>query len=169
MSKRNLGALYLAHGEELKMFLNRRVRCPHTVADLLQETFLRLAQQPPDTGEEIPRSYLFKTAKNLAIDHYRKQVRRDTIPTSHEVLASTPDEAPNTLQRTEDRERLEDLFRTMSELPLRTQQIFRLNRIDGMTYVEVAHRLGISESTVQKHLARAVAHAMAWAKSRDTD
>ena len=57
----------------------------------------------------------------------------------------------------------------MSELPLRTQQIFRLNRIDGMTYVEVAHRLGISESTVQKHLARAVAHAMAWAKSRDTD
>ena len=165
MSKPNLAALYLAYGEALELFLYRLVRCPHTAADLMQETFVKLAQQPAGTDAEINRSYIFRVAKNLAIDHHRKQVRRNTFPASLEVLAGTPDDAPSAHQTAEARERLKELLRAMSELPIRTQQVFCLNRIYGMTYAEVARHLDISDSAVQKHLARAVAHAMAWSKS----
>ena len=164
LSKSNLAALYLAHGEALEVFLYRFVRCPHTAADLMQETFLKLAQQSAAAGGEINR-----VAKNLAIDHHRKQVRRNTFPTSLEVLARTPDDAPSAQQTTEARERLKALLRAMLALPIRTQQVFCLNRIYGMTYTEVARHLDISESAVQKHLARAVAHAMAWSKSWGVD
>lgn len=165
MSKPNLAALYLAHGEALELFLYGFVRCPHTAADLMQETFVKLAQQPAAANAEVNRPYIFRVAKNLAIDHHRKQARRNTFPTSLEVLDGTPDDTPSAQQTTEDRERLKALLQAMSVLPVRTQQVFCLNRVYGMTYVEVARHLDISESAVQKHLARAVAHAMAWAKS----
>ncbi len=43
---------------------------------------------------------------------------------------------------------------------MRTQEIFRLNRIEGLTHAQVARQLEISDSSVQKHLARALAHVM---------
>lgn len=52
------------------------------------------------------------------------------------------------------------LKQALAELPVRTQQIFRLNRLEGMTHAEVARQLGISDSSVQKHLAKALAHVM---------
>lgn len=55
---------------------------------------------------------------------------------------------------------LQQLRDAVAELPERTQQIFRLNRLEGLTYAEVARRLGISDSSVQKHLAKALAHVM---------
>jgi len=160
-----LAALYVAHSRELEIFLNRRVRCPHTAADLVQETFLRLAQQPDGAGEDNPRSYLYRTAKNLAIDHFRKQDRRDTFPAPAEQLAETADEAPTADRTAEARERLDLLMRAMAELPPRTQRIFRMNRIDGVTYAEIARRLEISESAVQKHLSKALQHAIRRLKS----
>ena len=54
--------------------------------------------------------------------------------------------------------RLDRLRGTVGELPFRTQQIFVLNRIDGLGYAEVARHLGISQSAVQKHLAMVVRH-----------
>lgn len=52
------------------------------------------------------------------------------------------------------------LKQALAELPERTQQIFRLNRVEGMTHAQVARHLEISDSSVQKHLAKALAHVM---------
>lgn len=46
-------------------------------------------------------------------------------------------------------------------MPPRTQQIFRLNRLDGLTQAQVAAQLGVSLSTVEKHLASALERLMA--------
>src|SRR3546814_128598 len=136
------------------------MRCPHVAADLVQEIFLRLAQQPPGAGESNARSYLYRIARNLAIDHFRQEERRQTRPVPAEQFADLPDEAPPVERVAEARQRLTLLRRAMAELPTRTQDIFELNRIEGLTYAEIACRLGISESSVQKHLARALHHAM---------
>lgn len=52
------------------------------------------------------------------------------------------------------------LKQALCELPERTQEIFRLNRIEGMTHAEVARHLEISDSSVQKHLSKALAYVM---------
>lgn len=166
MAERDLEALFLAHRWELEVYLNRQVQCRDTAADLLQETFLRLSQQPAGAGLRNVRAYLYQTARNLVIDHFRREERRQTYATPVEGLADLPDETVPVDRALDARQKLEVLQQAMAELPERTREIFELNRIDGLTYLEVSQRLGISESSVQKHLARALTHAMHRLRSR---
>lgn len=161
----DLRALFLAHRRELEVYLTRQVRCRDTAADLVQEAFARLAQQLPAPAPSNARAYLYRTAQNLAIDHFRRGERRQTYPVPLEHLADLPDAAVPADRAFEARWTLEALREAMGTLPRRTQEIFELNRIEGLTYVEVAQHLGISESSVQKHLATALLHVMRWRKS----
>lgn len=156
----DLKALFLTHGRELQNFLTRKLGCPHTAADLVQETLLHVASQPDASAIDNPRAYLFRTAHNLAIDHFRKEKRRNTCTVDREDLVELPDEAPLPEEVIASRRRLQALLHAMAELPPLTQRIFTLNRLEGLGYAEVACALGVSESTVQKHLAKALFHGM---------
>ncbi|MFN4281244.1 MAG: RNA polymerase sigma factor [Alphaproteobacteria bacterium] len=160
MGKIEIEALFLAHGRELRVYLMRQLRDPQAAADLLQETFLRLAEQPAVAGIENPRSYLYRTARNLAIDHFRQEERRQTRPVPNETLAEIESDAPALDEAADARERMAHLRAALDELPARTREIFLFNRVEGLTHAEVARRLGVSDSTVQKHLARALHHVM---------
>lgn len=59
------------------------------------------------------------------------------------------------------------MHRVVEGLPPRTREIFRLNRIEGLSYADVARRLDISESSVQKHLAKALAVIMREVRPED--
>lgn len=165
MGERDLSALFVAYRRELEVYLARQVRCPDTAADLLQETFARVAQHGAGTGLTNVRAYLYRTARNLVIDHFRREERRQTYSLPPDRLAHLPDPAVRVDLALEARQKLAALQAAMEELPPRTREIFQLNRIEGLTYGEVAGRLGISESSVQKHLARALLHAMQRLKS----
>ena len=69
--------LFLAHRRELQSYLTRKVRDGETAADLAQEAFLRFAEHGPTNGIAHPRSYLFRTAHNLAVDHVRREQRKE--------------------------------------------------------------------------------------------
>ncbi|MEJ1964524.1 MAG: RNA polymerase sigma factor [Gammaproteobacteria bacterium] len=159
-AERDLDTLFVRHAEELRVYLTGQVRCSQTAADLVQDTFVRLAQQRGGATENNPRAYLYRVAQNLAIDHYRSRERRQTDPTPHEDLLQIADEAPLPERAVDGHQRLAALQRTLMELPELTQRIFQLNRIEGLTYSEIARRLDISDSSVQKHLSRALQHAM---------
>lgn len=153
--------MFLQHGREIERYLARRVDCTETAADLTQEAFFRLLQHDGRESIENVRAFLFRIASNLAKDHLRKLRRQQTDVVTPENLTRVADQAPSIDRRMEDRERLEVLRRAIAELPARTQDIFRLNRIQRLSYNEIAERLGVSESTVQKHLATALEHATA--------
>ena len=165
MAERDLSALFLAHRRELEVYLTRQVQCRDTAADLLQETFVRLAQQPANAGLSNVRAYLYRIARNLVIDHFRRDERRLTLPLPLDQLADLPDAAVPVDRDFEARQTLAALREAIAELPRRTREVFELNRIEGLTYAEVAQRLGVSNSSVQKHLARALFHAMQRRKS----
>jgi RNA polymerase sigma-70 factor (ECF subfamily) len=156
----DLKGLFAANASALLDYLVRRVRDRHVAADLVQETFLRMAAQNAGTIVENPQAYLYRTANNLLIDHVRQERRRQTYPSTHEALADHVEDRPAPDVAVSDRERLGLLRQAVMELPLRTRQIFVLNRIDGRTYAEIARTLDISDSSVQKHLARALRHVM---------
>ncbi|MFO5730085.1 RNA polymerase sigma factor, partial [Klebsiella pneumoniae] len=88
----DLKGLFLKHADTLRGYLARKVRDPQLAADLVQESFLRLAQKP--VGERIDNSqgYLYRTASNLLIDHIRQEARRKTDSVPHEALAEIEDE-----------------------------------------------------------------------------
>ncbi len=154
---------FLAYRGEVLAYLTRKLRDAELAADLTQEAFMRLSESEAGAAGAVgnPRAYLYRVAHNLAVDHVRRQnPRRDTAPVSDAVLEEVPDGRPSPEQVLGERQRLDIARSAVLDLPERTRQVFVLARLDGLTYRQVAETLGISESSVQKHLAKAVAHVM---------
>jgi RNA polymerase sigma factor (sigma-70 family) len=160
LNGKTLKTVFLAYRRELQAYLALRLGDREMAADLTQETFLRFAEQAGGAPVRHERSYLYRTAQNLAIDHLRRIERQRTDAVEPETVAHIPEDRPNPEEAVEARERALALRAALAELPERTRRIFTLNRLEGLTYGEVAARLGISESSVQKHLAKALQHVM---------
>jgi RNA polymerase sigma factor (sigma-70 family) len=160
VTNKTLKGLFLSHRRELQAYLSHHVKDAEVAADLTQDAFLRYAEQDPAKQAVIAqgRSYLYSTARNLAIDHLRRKARQKTDATPHENMAHVADTQPSPEEQALDRQRLQRLYAIIGELPERTRQIFVLVRIEGLTYGETAKRLQISDSSVQKHLAKALLH-----------
>lgn len=148
--------------DEIFAFLMRRLRCPETAADLAQETYLRLHQSERRSPADNPRALAFRIAANLVVDYLRKQTAKSRYESAHddEALASEtvpgPDLAPEqavSLGQTMDR-----LKAALSELPVDSRTALLLNSADGLTYVQIAERLGVSERMVAKRIAQALKH-----------
>jgi RNA polymerase sigma factor (sigma-70 family) len=160
LAGKDLNGLFLAHRRELYLYLAERLNDREMAADLAQETFLRFAEKGADITVVCDRSYLYRIARNLAIDHVRGVNSRRTDATAHDDLANIAEDRPDPEQIVDARARLDRLRAVIRELPERTRRVFALHRIEELTYDEVAKRMGISESSVQKHLAKALRHVI---------
>lgn len=141
----------------LKALLRRRGQTPENAEDLVQEAFLRL-HEFLGTGHEVqkPEAFLTRTAFNLAVDASRKEPRDRFAPEPVEDLPlvdldPTPEERLATQQRLA--QARDVLQRRVSA---RTREAFLLHRVEGLKHPEIAARMGISVSAVEKHIARAV-------------
>ncbi len=154
-----------AHGPELRSYLRHRLGDAHMASDLVQDTFLRVIERPETRVQDF-RAYLYTIARHLLLNHQKQEARRRTDSVPHEWFGDVAADTPTPEDAADARLQLERLQRFVGELPVRTQQIFVLNRIDGLTHVEVADALSISESSVQKHLAMAIQHITQRLRSR---
>lgn len=166
MQQDQLTRLFVEHRQALQAYLSRMLRQPELVADLIQETFLRFAERDTSSTIQNERSYLYRVAHNLAIDHLRQQQRQRTDSMPIEELHEIVDTSGSLEKQAEARSHLEYLHKILQELPPRTRQVFALNRIEGLTHKQVAEHLSISDSSVQKHLSSALQHVMSRMKSR---
>lgn len=159
----DIKGLFLAHRRELHAYLTRKLGNRDTAADLTQETFLRFAEHRSGSPAAVithERSYLYRTAHNLAVDYLRQVRREKTGAVTDSELTAIPDESPSPERSASGRDELAVVRAAVLELPERTRQVFALARIEGLTYRQVAARLEISDSSVQKHLAKATKHVM---------
>ncbi|MBD9485556.1 sigma-70 family RNA polymerase sigma factor [Pseudomonas sp. PDM14] len=145
-------SLYLREQTRLLQLIRRIVGDRSTAEDLAQDTFLRLWDRQLGDGD---RGLLFRTAQNLALDHLRARHVR-----SRYVQQQVDDEQPGSdldVQAAA-RQELDALFLRLRKLPRRTQQVFLLSRVDGLPYATIASQLGVSLSTVEKDMIRALQH-----------
>ncbi len=157
MAGQDIKRLFLAYRRELQAYLTRKLRDAEVAADLTQDTFLRIAEQGA-AGMVHERAYLYRTAHNLMVDHIRLQQREKTDPSFDEAVVEIVDERPSPERAATAQNELDRVREALLELPERTREIFALVRIEGLTYRQVANRLEISDSSVQKHLAKAIKH-----------
>ncbi|EMD82851.1 RNA polymerase sigma factor [Pacificimonas flava] len=153
--------IYELHHEELFTFLLRRLRDRGAAADLVQELFVRLAERGGAPGVANRRAYLYRMAANLATDRERQLARRGRFEPVEAAHFGLCDDTPNAEDALLARERLRCVQRAIAAQPPLTQEIVRMVRLEGKSYRRAADILGISESSVQKHLARAVKAAAA--------
>ena len=131
-----------------------RIAHPQDVEDIVQETFVRSYEASTKTRIRHPRSFMVATAKNLALNHITTADSRLT-----ERVASFPDATPSLAtepleDRVDSQERLLLFCRAVERLPLQCRRAFVLKKVYGLKRKEIARRLGISERTAQKHIAK---------------
>lgn len=156
MGHGNTQAIYLLHSKEIERFLVRRLSCPETAADLTQETFARLLRVGTTVQIENVRAYLFRIAANLALDHLRRR-KHMPIPTDNADLQRVADTRPGQEQCLLSRQALMRLQQAIEDLPDRQREVFRLHKYHGLSYQQIADRLGIAKNTVMVHMVRALA------------
>jgi RNA polymerase sigma factor (sigma-70 family) len=144
--------LFLAERGKIIRLIGRIVGCRETAEDLAQDVFVKLWGRMVTDQD---RSLLFRTAQTMAIDHVRAQRLRANyaqiaIPERGPAPGTTPDTAVAA------RQELNLLLQELHILPERTQRIFFLNRLDGLSYPEIARDLGVSVSTIEKEMIRAL-------------
>lgn len=154
--QRSLLETFRLCGGELQRFLARRLGCPDTAADLVQETFVRLAQLPPAQQPDNPRAFLFRVAANLAVDHQRRLRYVARYEVWDEAGIETADERPSAEAEVLSKEQVGRLHRAIAELPPKCRDVFILHKFHHLSYADVAKRLGITKSTVVKHMIKAL-------------
>jgi RNA polymerase sigma-70 factor (ECF subfamily) len=152
------GADYQSFMPALRRYFARRVPNVALVDDLVQDVMVRMYGRDAGQGIDNLEGYIFRTASSVL----RDQARRDAVrcARSHDELTEIhhPAEectADRVLQAKED---LARIVRALADLPDRTRDIFLMRRYEGLAYGEIAGRVGISVSAIEKHVARAAAH-----------
>lgn len=142
----------------LRYFDRRGVRAMD-LEDAVQEVFARLTRREGFAEVGGLQEYLFQTASNVAAD-YHKHWRRGRRAGQHDEyddrIHAVADFSPEEIHA--GREDLRALFRALLELPERNRHIFVLFRFEKMQKPEIARRLGLSLSAVEKNLVRATDH-----------
>ena len=155
--------LFRCHRKSLTWKIFRMVSCRETADDLVSEAYARMAGVIHGRSVAHASTFLYQTAHNLAIDHLRReQTRRRFLDCDNAEKSSlevaSPEASPETV--IVDRQRLKRLTQTLSGLPKRARKALLLNRVEGLTYPEIAERLGVSESTVYKDIRLALSHCL---------
>jgi RNA polymerase sigma-70 factor (ECF subfamily) len=143
---------------DLQRFLARRLGCADTAADLVQETFLRVAELSSARPPENPRAFLFRVAANLAIDHQRRLRYEARYESRDESGAATVDDRPSAEAQLLSKQQVVRLHKAIAELPPKCRDVFILHKFHHLSYADVAIRLGITKSTVVKHMIKALGH-----------
>ena len=142
---------------------------PQDVEDIVQETYGRLCQVGAPERIRHPKSYLYKTARNLALDSLKRVENRLTErwedrEHSLDLMGTGADE---TFEKAASSEEFGRFCEAVRRLPVQARRVFVLKKVYGYSQREIAGELGLSESTVEKHVALAVRRCAAHMKRRD--
>ncbi len=148
----------IAENREHWALLIRRVRniCNRTqqAEDLLQSAFVKMEEYRSSTEIKNEAAFLVTTATNIWIDDCRKR-KRETLVGEYKTCHDIGDLSPLQDEVLASRERLERVREGLKIMPPRSREIFLMHRLDGMKYREIAATLKITQSAVEKNIARA--------------
>lgn len=138
-------ALFIANQHRLFRYLRRAVGQTDTARDLTQDVFLRVSRTAvPKAGEGEVTAWLFSIARNLALDHHRKRVRRPN-PVALVDEESRPPTQDVDFAVNQALARLDDLDR----------DVFLMREMAGLGYQEIAGACGLTPDAVRSRIHRA--------------
>lgn len=150
-----IASIFREHNRILVGFLVSRLHNEQEAMEVAQEAYVKVLQLEPKSGAvSYLRSYLFRTAENLAVDRMRQRHSRDRLDRL-ESLDGLFDES--LAERAVMAEQELALLRcAVAELPGRSREAFRLHKLEDRPLPEVAAMMGVSERMVRKFIGRAL-------------
>ena len=158
----DIDALFRLYHAELRQFAYRRTRNRETAADVVQDAFLRYM----DCGLTVlaerthPRFFLWRVVGNLTIDIARRDKRRGPPTPIDDLSEQLVDPNPTPYEQLAMRQQFMLLRKALGDLPASQRTALLLNRIDGMSHIQIAETLGVSTSMVSKYVMAALRHCL---------
>lgn len=146
---------FLASRRRLARLVGRIVR-PDEIEDIVQETFVLSYAASRSQNIRNPQAFMMRVAHNIALKHVGRAERRlsCSLEDVHEIdIVSEMD----TELHCQSQERFLEFCRAVSALPVVCRRVFILKKIYGLSLEEISDHLGISTSTVEKHVAKGLA------------
>jgi RNA polymerase sigma-70 factor (ECF subfamily) len=151
-----LAALVAAHGDAVYRLARSVVRDSSLADDVVQETMVKAWRALPDwEGDEIPRAWLMKVARNTAISLLR--TRRDD-PTEPDSLVGMAAGVGGTGDSATDKVAMDHMWSALADLDETSRSVVVMRELSGMSYEEIAEVLDIPLPTVKTRLFRARRH-----------
>jgi RNA polymerase sigma-70 factor (family 1) len=147
--------LFKEYYKVLTIFANKYIKDIETSKELVQELFVHLYERREtlDINSSL-KSYLFRSVHNRCINFINAQKIRDKYA---EHVNYTNNIAQNSLEEEVNLSELENaLYKAIAELPPKCQAIFKLNRFEGLSNVEIADKLTLSKRTVETQISKAL-------------
>jgi len=140
--------------------LARLVGSAATAEDLAHEAYHRAKAAIGEHEVDSLSAFLYRTARNLALDHMRRrrvENRIFVVDAEAEMVEGVAEPAPSPEAVVASRQSLAAVEAALAGLSPRQREVLVMARLHGATYGEIAARLGVSQSTVQKELKAALA------------
>lgn len=154
------------HEPILRGYLRKRFPSLPDHDDIVQEAYTRLLRAEDKGRLTYTKAFLFTVARNVAIDLLRRRPKAEHEPISDITAMPVLEEAPTAEEAIERQQRHEILIEAIASLPDRCREVIMLRHHDGLTYKEIALRLGISANTVKVHMVKGMRDCAALFRSR---
>ncbi|WP_316801266.1 sigma-70 family RNA polymerase sigma factor [Pedobacter frigidisoli] len=151
---RQIELLYKRWASILKNYANYYLNDNEASSSIVNDIFIKLW----NTDQEIlnPKAYLFRSVKNASFNHLGGQHKKTVSYLDTEELTLLSDELQPPGFATEDHPQQLFLQNLIQKLPEKRRLVFKMHRIEGLNYAEIAELLQISTRTVEDHLAKSM-------------
>ena len=144
------------HRTALRVYLQHAFPGVRDVDDVVQDSCLRIWTARAGHRIGCARAFLFKIARNRALDLLRHEQASPVVVVRDLAALSVAEDGPTPADALTTAEKIELLSRAIADLPDRCREIVLLRKLQGRSQREVAAQLGISERTVEVPVARGV-------------
>lgn len=139
--------------ETIRNFVYYKVGDIAIAEDLTQDTFVKIWDKRADVKKETLKNLAYTIAGNLAKNHFKHQ----KVVLDYEKGSGLSDQSKETPEyQLEVKEFQEKLQGSIDALPDGNREVFLMNRIDKLTYQEIADRLGLSVKAIEKRMHKAL-------------
>jgi RNA polymerase sigma factor (sigma-70 family) len=157
--KKVVERLFAQQGSALRAFLLRRTRRHPEAADIAQEVYVRMLRIPDMGAIRNPEAYLYTVASNLAKEHAQRESRdRLAVDVDDPAIQEQLAELPVFGGELDTEQRVARLREVLEQLSPKCRAAVELQYWHGLSYEEIALRLGVSAHMVKKYLSQGLMH-----------
>lgn len=150
----------------LRAYLHGRFPSLQDQDDIVQDTYARLLRAKAAGTIRHPKAFLFTTARNAALDFFRRKRAVSIDDVTHFDESSVLVDRPDLVETVSREQELEILAGAVRSLPDRCRQVIMLRYLDGLAYKEIAVQLDISPETVKAQMAKGMRRCAEYFRER---
>jgi RNA polymerase sigma-70 factor (ECF subfamily) len=146
----------LPHEPALRAWLRGSYPSLVDVDDVIQESYLRLWRARETTSIQNARTFLFGIARHVAFESFRKRRIFADVPVNEMPDSPTIQSNADVVATVSRNQEVALVSETIKALPDRCREIVLLRTQEGLSYGEIAEKLGLAEETVRVQMARGI-------------